>query len=233
MNILDSIKQNIIVPVNKEGHPFIAIAGGAFLLFFWLNSFLTWPTLVLLCWVIYFFRDPIRVTPLREGLVVSPADGRVSMIANVIPPPELGLGELPLLRISVFMNVFDCHVNRAPVTGIIVKHAYKPGLFLNAELDKASDENERNSIVIRHTSGDYGVVQIAGLVARRIKWWVQENQPISTGDRFGMIRFGSRVDVYCPEGVRALVAEGQTCIAGETVIADLSKNESSRSFKIA
>jgi phosphatidylserine decarboxylase len=198
----------------------------------WFNSFLTYPTLIIFLWVIYFFRDPKRVTPLREGLVVSPADGRVSKVANIVPPAELNLGTHPMLCISIFMNVFDCHVNRAPVNGKIVRHVYKPGKFLNADLDKASEENERNSIVLENKSGQYGVVQIAGLIARRIVWWVQEGQPLSTGERFGMIRFGSRVDVYCPEGVRALVAEGNTCIAGETVIADLSSHEESRTYRL-
>lgn len=232
MNIIDSIQKTLFVPVNREGYPFIAIAGVIFLINFWFNNFLTYPTLILLLWVVYFFRDPKRVTPLREGLVVSPADGRVSMVANIVPPPELNLGSAPMLRISIFMNVFDCHVNRAPVNGKIIKHVYTPGKFLNAELDKASDDNERNSIVLASNAGNFGVVQIAGLIARRIVWWVQEGQPLTTGERFGMIRFGSRVDVYCPEGVRALVAEGNTCIAGETVIADLASKEESRSYKI-
>lgn len=232
MNILDSIQKQLIVPINKEGYPFIAIAGVALLFFWWLSSSLFWIMLILFAWVIYFFRDPKRVTPMRDGLVISPADGIVSMVANVVPPPELELGSQPMLRISVFMSVFDSHVNRAPVTGKIVKHVYKPGLFLNADLDKASEDNERNSIVLENPTGKYGVVQIAGLIARRIVWWVQEGQPMTTGERFGMIRFGSRVDVFCPEGVRALVSEGQTCIAGETVIADNSTLEVNRTYRL-
>jgi phosphatidylserine decarboxylase len=232
MNIIDSIQKQLFVPINKEGYPFIGIAAAAFVLIWWLLPVLAWPMLIILLWVVYFFRDPKRVTPMRDGLVISPADGIVSMVANVIPPPELELGNQPMLRISVFMNVFNCHVNRAPVTGKIVKHFYKPGLFLSADLDKASEDNERNSIVLENATGKYGVVQIAGLVARRIVWWVQEGQPMTTGERFGIIRFGSRVDVFCPDGVRALVSEGQTCVAGETVIADNSTLEVNRTYRL-
>ncbi len=188
--------------------------------------------LAILVWVIYFFRDPERVTPVRDGLVIAPADGRVSLITQAVPPPELELGTAPMTRISIFMNVFNCHVNRAPVPGQIRKMVYRPGLFLNADLDKASDDNERNSLVIHSPMGDFGVVQIAGLVARRIVWWVQEGQSLGVGERFGMIRFGSRVDVYLPEGIRPLVGEGQLSIAGETVLADSSSKENQRTFRV-
>ena len=149
--------------------------------------------------------------------MVSPADGRVSRVANAVPPPELGLGDRPLPRISIFMSVFDCHVNRSPVAGRIERIVYRPGKFLNADLDKASEDNERNGFVIASRARRIGVVQIAGLVARRIVPFVQEGQTVGAGERIGMIRFGSRVDVYLPEGTRPLVAEGQTAIAGETV----------------
>jgi phosphatidylserine decarboxylase len=156
----------------------------------------------------------------REGLVVSPADGTVTQIINALPPAELNLSTRPLLRVSIFMNVFDCHVNRTPVSGRVERIAYKAGKFLNADLDKASDDNERNGFVIETTSGTFGVVQIAGLVARRIVVWSREGETIATGDRIGMIRFGSRVDVYFPEGVRPIVGVGQKTIAGETILAD-------------
>ena len=164
--------------------------------------------------------------------MVSPADGRVSLVVNSVPPPELDLGDRPLLRISVFMSVFDCHVNRAPVAGRVERIVYRAGSFLNADLDKASEDNERNAVVIATAGGRVGVVQIAGLVARRILCFVREGEPIGVGDRFGMIRFGSRLDVYLPEGARPLVAEGQTAIAGETVLADLKGSEGPRNFKV-
>jgi len=219
-DILHSIRR-IFVPIRKEGFPFIAIAFvlGVVLGFLWEPLF--WFLMLITAWIVYFFRDPARTTPIREGLVVSPADGRISMITTVMPPPETGLGGAPLLRISVFMNVFDCHVNRAPVAGRITRIVYTPGLFLNAELDKASDDNERNALVIDTGRQTIGVVQIAGLIARRIVGWVQEGQAMATGERFGLIRFGSRVDVFLPLGTRVLVGVGQTAIAGETVLADL------------
>jgi len=182
-------------------------------------------------WCAYFFRDPPRVTPVSGRLVVSPADGRVSRIANAVPPAELGLGEKPLPRVSIFMSVFDCHVNRSPVSGRVERMVYHPGKFLSADLDKASEDNERNAFII---SGRVrvGVVQIAGLIARRIVPFVQEGQAVAAGDRIGMIRFGSRVDIYLPEGGKALVAEGQTALAGETVLADLSQIDAGRSFRV-
>ena len=219
-DILKSIRR-IFVPIRKEGFPFIAIAFvlGIALGFLWKPLF--WLFALITVWIVYFFRDPARTTPIREGLVVSPADGRISMITTVMPPPETGLSASPLLRISVFMNVFDCHVNRSPVAGRISRIVYTPGLFLNAELDKASDDNERNALVIETGKHTIGVVQIAGLVARRIVGWVQEGESLTTGQRFGLIRFGSRVDVFLPLGTKVLVGVGQTAIAGETVLADL------------
>jgi phosphatidylserine decarboxylase len=170
---------------------------------------------------------------MREGIVVAPADGRVSRIINAVPPAELGLGDKPLTRISIFMSVFDCHVNRSPVTGRIERIAYHAGTFINADLDKASENNERNGLVIATAGGSrIGVVQIAGLIARRIVSFVREGVTIAAGERFGMIRFGSRVDVYLPEGGRPVVAEGQTAIAGETVLADLRVPDPGRTFRV-
>lgn len=211
------------VPVHREGWPFVAICAVAAFLLLLFDSVLFWPVVILTAWCAYFFRDPARVTNWREGLVVTPADGRISFIGDATPPPELGLGDQMLTRISVFMNVFDCHVNRAPVPGRVTRIAYTPGKFLNAELDKASEDNERNGLVIEPESGPaIGVVQIAGLVARRIVSFISEDQRLDAGERFGLIRFGSRVDVYLPAGTQVLVAEGQRAVAGETVLADLA-----------
>ncbi len=209
-------------PVNREGWPFVAIALILTLVLgaFWQPLF--WILLGLTIWVAAFFRDPVRVTPEAEGLVVAPADGRVSHVGEVLPPPELGLPAEPMMRVSIFMNVFNVHVNRMPITGEIEKIAYTPGKFLNAELDKASEFNERNGFVIRHSLGTIGCVQIAGLVARRIVTWTTEGSHHTVGTRIGMIRFGSRLDVYLPAGTVPKVALGQTTIAGETVLADLT-----------
>jgi phosphatidylserine decarboxylase len=231
MSIAHSIRSQL-VPINAEGYPFIGAFALASLILFWLWSPLGWLGVVLTLWCTYFFRDPPRVTPVSPGLVVSPADGRVSLIANAVPPPELGLGSTPLPRVSVFMSVFDCHVNRSPVTGRIEKIAYTAGKFLNADLDKASEDNERNGFVIATESGRIGVVQIAGLVARRIVCWTREGQSVGAGERIGMIRFGSRLDVYLPVGTVPLVSEGQTSLAGETVIADLTNAPQSRTFRV-
>jgi phosphatidylserine decarboxylase len=172
------------------------------------------------------------VTPVREGVIVAPADGRISKIIHAAPPPELGLGERPLLRVSIFMNVFDCHVNRSPVSGRIEKIVYKHGAFINAELDKASENNERNSFIITTGPSRIGVVQIAGLIARRIVCFTREGVNVGAGERIGMIRFGSRVDVYLPDGVRPLVAEGQVAVAGETIIADLRTGVPQLTFRV-
>jgi phosphatidylserine decarboxylase len=167
----------------------------------------------------------------REGLVISPADGRVSLIATAVPPAELDLPPEPMKRVSVFMNVFDCHVNRMPVGGRITQVVYTAGLFLNAELDKASEDNERSALVIETPTGKVGVVQIAGLVARRIVSFVREGDTLGVGERFGLIRFGSRVDIFLPLDTQVLVGLGQVAIAGETVIADLKANEPARQFR--
>jgi phosphatidylserine decarboxylase len=230
MSILDSVRK-LIVPIHREGYPFIAIAAVASVVLGHLWDPFGWIGAIITLWVCYFFRDPPRVTPQRDGLIVSPADGRVSMIAQAVPPPELGMPAEPMTRISVFMNVFDCHVNRSPVNGTLKKMAYTPGLFLNAELDKASEDNERNALWIETAAGSIAVVQIAGLIARRIVPFVKDGAELFAGDRFGLIRFGSRVDVYVPLGVKPLVAEGQTAIAGETVLADLVPEATPRSFR--
>ncbi|HWJ73702.1 MAG TPA: phosphatidylserine decarboxylase [Kaistia sp.] len=217
-SVLKSIRASL-VPIHREGYPFIAILAFLALFLGWLWGPLFWVGLIATAWCVYFFRDPPRVTPLGAGLVISPADGRVSQVGPALPPPELELGPLPRMRISVFMNVFNCHINRAPVSGRVRKIAYKPGRFLNAELDKASDDNERNGLVIEGEHGTVGVVQIAGLVARRIVCFTREGEALSAGQRFGLIRFGSRLDVYLPEGYAPLVAEGQIAVGGETVLA--------------
>jgi phosphatidylserine decarboxylase len=230
MSVVNSIRSQL-VPITPEGYPFIGAFALVSLILFWLWTPLGWIGTVLTIWCALFFRDPPRVTPARDGLVVAPADGRVSQITTVAPPHELGLGPTPLPRISIFMSVFNCHVNRCPVAGQIEKVVYQPGKFFNADLDKASADNERNSLVIATGGTRVAVVQIAGLVARRIVCFVKAGQSVAAGDRFGMIRFGSRLDVYLPEGVAPQVAVGQTAIAGETVLADLRMTDAGRAFR--
>ncbi|WP_091682235.1 phosphatidylserine decarboxylase [Methylocapsa palsarum] len=230
MSIIDSVRKQI-APIHPEGYVFIAGFGLATLI---LGSFfgsLGWIGAFATLWCIYFFRDPVRFTPLDDSFVVSPADGVVSSIGFFIPPPELGLGAAPLQRIAIFMSVFDCHVNRAPVSGRITKIAYKPGLFLNADLDKASEDNERNGLVIESAAGRFGIVQIAGLIARRIVCFVHQGETLGVGDRIGLIRFGSRVDVYLPANAVAQVTVGSKAVAGETVIAETRAKAPRRSFK--
>ena len=232
MSIIASIRAQL-VPVHREGHPFIGGAALVSLVLFVLWSPLGWLGTVVTLWVAYFFRDPPRVTPLSDGLVTAPADGRVSQVANAVPPAELGLGARPMPRVSIFMSVFDCHVNRSPVSGRIERIVYRAGKFLNADLDKASEDNERNALVIACTGGRVAVVQIAGLIARRIVCTAREGQTIAAGERFGMIRFGSRLDVYLPESARPLVAAGQTAVAGETILADFRARPGERSFRVS
>lgn len=212
----------VAVPMHKEGRKFVAIFAAIALCLYLVWMPLFWLGVGATVWCYYFFRDPVRVVPQQQGLVMSPADGIVSLIEDVIPPEDLGLGQSPLTRVSVFMNVFNCHVNRAPIAGTVTNVVYRHGKFLNASLDKASEHNERNSITIEAADGArIGVVQIAGLVARRIVCFVSETDTLEVGHRFGLIRFGSRLDVYLPQGVSPLVAVGQTAVAGETVLADL------------
>ncbi len=231
-DIYESVRR-LFVPIHKEGYPFIVIALVLALVLGQLWEPLGWILFVVTLWVCYFFRDPERVTPQRPGLVISPADGRISMITTAVPPTETGLPPEPMTRVSVFMNVFDCHVNRSPVAGVIRKVIYTPGLFLNAELDKASEDNERNALVIETQGVQIGVVQIAGLVARRIVPFVKGGETLAAGERFGLIRFGSRVDIYLPLPTQILVGVGQMAYAGETILADLTAQEPPRDYRRA
>ncbi len=230
MNVADSIRRQI-TPIHPEGYLFIAAFAVATVILFWIWSPLGWIGLILTAWCAYFFRDPVRVTPVDESLVISPADGVVCSVGAYVPPPELGLGESAMPRVSIFMSVFDCHVNRTPVDGRVVRIAYKPGLFVNADLDKASEDNERNGFVIESPRGTFGVVQIAGLIARRIVTFSKEGDTLAAGDRIGLIRFGSRVDVYLPEGCAPMVAVGSKAVAGETVIAEFGVAAARRQFR--
>jgi len=219
----------LLPPLHPEGPGFVGIFALAALVLWWIWTPLGLAGLGATVWCFYFFRDPDRITPTRDGLIISPADGIVQMIAPATPPPELEMGAAPLMRVSVFMSVFDCHVNRAPVAGTIVREEYTPGKFLNATLDKASEDNERQSIRLKTNDGkEFAVVQIAGLVARRIRCDVRKDQNVVAGQRIGLIRFGSRVDVYLPAGVNPLVALGQKAVAGETVLADMASSEAQR-----
>jgi len=221
------------IRVRREGGPFILIFGVITLVFFSLAQWLGWIGLILTVWCVYFFRDPDRVTPTEPKLVISPADGVIQAVIEALPPGELGMEERPLKRVSVFMNVFDCHVNRSPVDGTIEAFAYRPGKFLNASLDKASEESERRAMRLKTPSGqELAVVQIAGLVARRIVCWANEGQKLVAGERYGMIRFGSRVDVYLPDDSRVLVIPGQRTTAGETVLAELNSAEPDRQGEV-
>lgn len=221
------------IRVRREGGPFILIFAIITLVLFNIAETLGWIGLILTVWCVYFFRDPDRVTPTDPKLVISPADGVIQAIVEAPPPSELGMEERPLKRVSVFMNVFDCHVNRSPVPGTIEAFAYRPGKFLNASLDKASEENERRAMRLKTDGGqELAVVQIAGLVARRIVCWTDEGDKLAAGERYGMIRFGSRVDVYLPDNTRVLVVPGQRATAGETVLAELQSTEPDRQGEI-
>jgi phosphatidylserine decarboxylase len=231
MSVTASIRQQL-TPIHRESYPFITGFAVATLVLFWLWPPLGWLGAIATLWCVYFFRDPSRVTPIREGIVVAPADGRVCQVVNAVPPRELQLGERPLPRVSIFMSVFDCHINRSPVAGRIERIVYRAGKFISADLDKASEDNERNAFVIIAGSVQrVAVIQIAGLIARRIVCFVREGDSLGAGQRIGMIRFGSRVDVYLPEGTRVLAGEGQIAIAGETVIADLATREAQPAFQ--
>lgn len=226
-------RRYVFPPLHEEGPRFIAVFAVIAILLAWA----WWPLGVVAglatIWCYYFFRDPVRYVPARQGLVVSPASGIVQMIGDAVPPPELEMGDDPLTRVSIFMSVFDCHVNRVPATGEIVKQVYRPGKFLNASLDKASEDNERNSVRMKTPDGrQIAFVQIAGLVARRIRSDIREGQPVRAGERFGLIRFGSRLDVYLPPGTHPLVVCGQLCVSGETVIADLDSKEEARDGEV-
>ena len=210
--------------IHREGYPFIALFAAVNLLAFLLSPWLGWLLLPLTVWCIAFFRDPERKTPEEPGLIICPADGKLLPVVEAAPPAELGLGDAPRPRLSIFMNVFNVHVNRNPVSGSVVAMSYRPGKFFNASFDKASIHNERMSIRLRPEGAgsearDLAVVQIAGLVARRIVCDLTQGEGVRRGVRFGMIRFGSRVDVYLPPGAEILVAPGITTRAGETVLA--------------
>lgn len=214
---------NFLVPILEDGWRFIAIfAGVTFLAALTGAAWLFWPLLVLTLWSIYFFRDPPRGVPQEDGLLIAPADGLVQMVSQAVAPVELGLGQEPLTRVSIFLSVFDVHINRSPCAGTIEVVAYRPGKFLNAAAEKASDENERMALALRRPDGRLiGCVQIAGWVARRIVCIVKPGQALVAGERLGHIRFGSRTDLYLPKGARLLVAPGQRMIGGETVMAEL------------
>ena len=232
MGLAETIRKTF-VPIHREGWPFIAAFAGATLILGLFSSFLFWIGLILTGWCAYFFRDPERVTPVDDGLVISPADGVVSSVGQAAPPRELGLGTEEMTRISIFMNVFSCHVNRSPVRGRITRIEHRPGKFLNAELDKASDENERNGVVIESPNGTVAAVQIAGMVARRIVCFVDAKSNIGVGERIGLIRFGSSVDVFLSKGAAPKVAVGQTAVAGETVIAEFGGNPATPLVRIS
>lgn len=226
--ILDTTLKTI-PPLNPEGWKFIALFAAVTALLSLFSTFLFWVGVVLTLWCAWFFRDPIRTVPAREGLVVSPADGIVTKIVSVVPPQELNLGSNERVRISVFLNVFNVHVNRIPIQSTVTGLNYFPGAFFNASLDKASEENERQHVTLTLPSGKtMGVVQIAGFVARRILCQLKVNDIMNTGQRFGLIRFGSRVDTYLPEGAIPLVVEGQVAVGGETIFADLDSKETQR-----
>ena len=236
--------QSLIVPLHREGWRFVALFALATALLFWIAGPFGWVGVVLTAWCAYFFRDPPRVIPTRPGLIVSPADGIVLPIVAAPPPAELEMGPEPRTRVSVFMNLFDVHVNRVPHDGRVLKRAYRPGKFVNASFDKASEENERMALRLaldaepdaEPDAGPEGrelaLVQIAGLVARRILCEAQEGAALRTGERFGMIRFGSRVDTYLPPGVAPLVVAGQRVVGGETVIADFRAQEPAREGEV-
>jgi len=224
-----SVLKSLAMPIHPEGWRFIPLFAAATLLLFWLWSPLGWLGVVLTLWCAFFFRNPDRITPSRDGLVISPADGVVQMVVAAPPPLELAMGDAPMTRISIFMNVFNVHVNRAPISGKVLKRIYSPGKFFNASLDKASVFNERMAVRLELADGrNIAFVQIAGLIARRIRCDLGEGQQVRTGERFGLIRFGSRVDVYLPEAIQPLVVVGQTTVAGETVLADLTATEPAR-----
>jgi len=217
--LLDSIL-GALVPIHPDGYKFVAGAALATLILFALAPPLGWLAAIATLWCAYFFRDPERVVPARPGVVVSGADGRIVAITQAVPPRELMLGAEPLTRISVFLSIFDVHIVRAPVGGRVIGSAYVPGAFLNAELDKASEENERHAFVIETEKGrKTGLVLMAGLIARRIVIFVGEGASVARGERVGLIRFGSRVDIYLPADARVLAETGQTAIGGETVLA--------------
>jgi phosphatidylserine decarboxylase len=233
LNHMDKALASVIAPIHRAGYPFVGAAVVIALIGFIVSPVLGLALSALAGWVAYFFRDPPRVTPVRAGLVISPADGRVEPIARAPAPPELAMGSEPRTRVSIFLNVFDVHVNRVPIDGRVAALHYHPGKFLNAAHDKASEDNERMSIRLACDDGrEFAVVQIAGLVARRIVCDLAREQRVRAGERLGIIRFGSRVDVYLPDGVAPLVVAGQRVIGGESVIADIGASEPAREGEV-
>jgi len=222
------VLRQVIAPIHPDGWRFIALFAVASLVLYWIAHPLGWIGLLATLWCAYFFRDPWRVTPTRPGLVVAPADGRIVAVDAAPPPPELDMGAAPMLRIGIFLNVLDVHINRIPMGGRIIRRIHHPGAFLNASLDKASEDNERMSLRIATPEGDIAVVQIAGLVARRIVCGVDAGDTVVAGQRFGLIRFGSRTDVYLPATWARLASVGQRAVGGETVIADARSGEPPR-----
>lgn len=223
MQVINDIR-TVLSPPNRAGWPFIAggLVVGSIGLF--VGAWLAWLGLAFAAFCLYFFRDPERVTPIRPGLIVAPADGRVVLVGPAVPPEELGLGPAPRWRVAIFLSVLDVHINRVPADAVVTRVAYRPGAFVSASMDKASESNERNALALRLADGrDMAVVQIAGLIARRIICSVREGDQIRGGSRFGLIRFGSRTDLYLPQGVKPLVVPGQYMIGGETVIAEANR----------
>lgn len=215
--------RSVLAPPHPAGRPFILGGAAVALIGLFVGAWLFWLGLLFALFCLYFFRDPERIPPPRPGAVIAPADGRIVSVAQAVPPAELGLGAAPRWRVAIFLSVLDVHVNRVPTSGTVTRIAYRHGKFVNASLDKASEGNERNALALRLPDGrEMAVVQIAGLIARRILCHVREGDAVRAGARFGLIRFGSRTDIYLPEGVRPLVLVGQTMIGGETVIADLN-----------
>lgn len=212
--------------VHKEGFFFIILFLVVTVIVGSFSKFLGVICLIMSLWCIYFFRDPERVVPVDDNLIISPADGVVQLIESVAPPKNLEMGDKPRIRVSIFLNVFNVHVNRVPASGVIKKLHYHPGKFFNASLDKASEHNERQEVLMTMVNGEeVAFSQIAGLIARRIVCDLKEEQAIKAGERFGIIRFGSRMDIYLPQGLSPLVAVGQTVIGGETVIADITRKK--------
>lgn len=228
-----SWRRFILPPIHPEGWRFVGVFAAVTVLMWMLFKPVGVVCLALTVWCYFFFRDPRRAVPEGDTLVLSPADGIVSAITEVFPPKELEIGEEPMTRISIFMSVFSVHVNRAPMAGKITKMFYRPGAFVDVSLDKESENNERQELAMETVTGQkIAFVQIAGLVARRILTFVKEGDQLKAGERFGLIRFGSRLDVYLPKGVAPLVLEGQTAVAGETILADMAVSGSARKGEI-
>ena len=223
MSLAASIRV-VVAPPHKAGWPFIGIGAAVAVIGLFTSPILVWLGVAFAAFCLYFFRDPERITPTRPGLLIAPADGHVTMVDMAVPPAELGLDGAPRWRVAIFLSVLDVHINRAPCDGVVTRIAYRHGKFLNASLDKASTDNERNALAMQLPGGqDIAVVQIAGLIARRILCFASQGETLRAGERFGLIRFGSRTDLYLPHGVEPLVSLGQTMIGGETVIASFAE----------